>query len=142
MRTRKLPTITIKRYKTRELQMFDSAFGITRFAAAVSAALLIAPSAMAQAVPDECLMNSTGPVFGDAAPYDGGMCNLGTLGTNASSSEAFGISGDGRVVVGFVEESATARISAFAWTSDGGMIELPPLSTVATDVLWRARRKF
>jgi uncharacterized membrane protein len=71
------------------------------------------------------------------------MCNLGTLGTDVSISEAFGISGNGQVVVGFVNQPASPgiirRIRGFAWTSDGGMIELSPLSTISRTVLWRAR---
>ncbi len=108
------------------------------FAALVGAgALLSAASASAQAAdPLDCLPNSTGPTSGDAAPYDGGMCDLGPFETGANS-EAYGISGDGQVVVGYVDDGS--EVSAFTWTSEDGMTELEPLSTTSATVLWRAR---
>jgi probable HAF family extracellular repeat protein len=48
----------------------------------------------------------------------GGMVGLGTLATMYGTQEAFGVSGDGSVVVG------TSDLYAFRWTSESGMVAL------------------
>jgi probable HAF family extracellular repeat protein len=52
------------------------------------------------------------------------MQNLGTLG--GSESEAFGVSADGSVVVGWAYNAA-GQTRAFRWTASGGMQDLGTL---------------
>jgi probable HAF family extracellular repeat protein len=52
------------------------------------------------------------------------MQDLGTLG--GGRSEAYGVSADGAVVVGWADNAAGQR-RAFRWTADGGMQDLGTL---------------
>lgn len=111
--------------------------GIISMAAVIGVAVLLVPmSAAAQGTtPLDCLPGSTGPTSGDATPYGGGMCDLGAIG--AGSSSALGVSANGQVVVGFVDE--VGDISGFSWSSQNGMVALEPLSTTSATVRWRPR---
>lgn len=67
----------------------------------------------------DCLPGSTGPTSGDANPYAGGMCDLGTL-TNdkLGYGEASGISADGTVIVGYADSKNDVlqyATHAFRW---------------------------
>ncbi len=58
---------------------------------------------------------------------EGGMQNLGTLGSRGDEgSEAYGVSDDGRVIVGMSGSDFGPR--AFRWTASGGMQDLGTLS--------------
>jgi probable HAF family extracellular repeat protein len=65
---------------------------------------------------------------GISVPFAGrpwsGMQDLGTLG--GYYSEAYGVSADGAVVVGWAENAAGQR-RAFRWTASGGMQDLGTL---------------
>ena len=53
------------------------------------------------------------------------MLDLGTLG--GPLSWAYGVSGDGNVVVGYSDVTGGATFHAFSWTAGGGMIDLGTL---------------
>lgn len=125
-----------------------TAFG----AAIVGAGVHLLPvSVIAQtAEPLECLPGSTGKPSA-TVPFDGGMCDLGTLqgGLKDGGSRANAVSANGTVVVGFAQTDTANNLNdpfngyeirAYRWdTADGGMIDLgtlgPPGGTSnATDV--------
>jgi probable HAF family extracellular repeat protein len=62
----------------------------------------------------------------------GGMQDLGTLG--GSGSEAYGVSADGAVVVGWAENAA-GQCRAFRWTASGGMQDLGTLGGSVSEAL-------
>jgi probable HAF family extracellular repeat protein len=76
----------------------------------------------------------------------GGMQDLGTLGGNRS--EAYGVSADGSVVVGWAENAA-GQWRAFRWTASGGMQNLGTLGAIGAMLMmfpptapwWSARLK-
>ncbi|GHB41654.1 hypothetical protein GCM10007094_33900 [Pseudovibrio japonicus] len=82
---------------------------------------------------------STGDIYRRAfrRTEDGGMQDLGTLRKNDMStertinsgrSEAYGVSADGKVVVGVADTDYNYHYHAFRWTVDGGMESLGTLS--------------
>jgi probable HAF family extracellular repeat protein len=68
----------------------------------------------------------------------GGMQNLGTLG--GAWSEAYGVSADGSVVVGWATNAAGAD-RAFRWTAAGGMQDLGTLGGELERGLWYFSRR-
>jgi len=51
----------------------------------------------------------------------GSIVNMGTLGDASSHSEAWGVSGDGSVVVGYATQTEFSGSRAFRWTTASGM---------------------
>ena len=59
------------------------------------------------------------------------MVGLGDLPGGDFSSGAYGVSGDGSVIVGY--GSSASGLEAFRWTSDGGMVGLRRLMPGGAD---------
>jgi probable HAF family extracellular repeat protein len=99
-------------------RIIKTSHGIISMAAVIGAAVLLVPmSATAQ---DTCLPGSTGPTSGDATPYGGGMCDLGSLRSdNLGYSSANAVSADGAVIVGHSDNDDDDR-RAFRWDTDTG----------------------
>jgi probable HAF family extracellular repeat protein len=111
-------SFTHSHHSLRGPRIIKTSHGIISMAAVIGAAVLLVPmSATAQ---DTCLPGSTGPTSGDATPYGGGMCDLGSLRSdNLGYSSANAVSADGAVIVGHSDNDDDDR-RAFRWDTDTG----------------------
>jgi probable HAF family extracellular repeat protein len=126
-------SFTHSRHSLRGPRIVKTSRGIISMAAVIGAAVLLVPmSATAQ---DTCFPGSTGPTSGDATPYGGGMCDLGSLrDDDLGSSRDAVVSADGAVVVGKADTDDTSNRfgtsqRAFRWDSVDGMVDLGTLRT-------------